>query len=201
MTSRARAASQAAAWDDLDRVPEEFVGEIVNGEVVMNARPDAPHVDAQSDLGGLLVGWFRFGSGGPGGWVIRIEPRIRFGDDIRVPDLAGWHKDRFVSPRKGPYTVVPDWICEILSESTAAADRTEKMPLYARLAVLHLWLLDPIVRTLEVYRLEHERWVVAGTWAGSAKARAEPFEAVELDLTLVWGQPASEPAAPGDEPR
>jgi Uma2 family endonuclease len=122
-----------------------------------------------------------------------MEPRIRFGEDIRVPDLAGWHKERFASPRTGPYTVTPDWLCEILSESTAAADRTQKMPLYAAHGVSYLWLLDPILRTLEVYRLEHGHWVVASTWAGSAKARAEPFDAVELELECVWGKPAADP--------
>lgn len=175
-------------WDDLDEVPEGFVGEIVAGEVVLTPRPAAPHIGATSDLGGLLTAWFRFGmGGGPGGWVILHEPRIRFEDEIRVPDLAGWRAARFVAPTSGPYTVVPDWICEALSPGTARTDRTDKMPLYARNRVGHLWLLDPVLQTLEVYRLEGERWVSIGTFGGDAKVRAEPFDAVELDLTMVWG--------------
>ncbi len=184
-------------WHDLDAVPEGSIGEIVGGEIVVHPRPDPPHTDAASDLGTLLGGWFRFGIGGPGGWVLRDEPRVRFGSDIRVPDLAGWRAQRFVSPPLGPYTVIPDWICEILSPSTAQGDRTVKMPLYARSGVRFAWLLDPVLRILEVYRPEGASWLLLGTFGSAARVRAEPFDAVELDLTLVWGT-GSEPPSPDD---
>lgn len=179
-------ALQPKTWDDLELVPEGFVGELVAGEIVANPRPDAPHVDTQSDLGALLGAWFGFGMGGPGGWVIRVEPRVRFGADIRVPDLAGWKKDRFQSPRHGPYIVIPDWVCEVLSAGTAATDRSEKMPLYGVNGVRHAWLVDPIERTVEVYRLTADGWLLVATHAGAAKIRAEPFEAVEIDLVSIW---------------
>jgi len=174
-------------WDALQEVGEDHVGEIVGGDIETTPRPDPPHTDAASDLGGLLTAWFRFGMGGPGGWVIRAEPRIRFGDEIRVPDLGGWKAERFASPPSGPYLVIPDWICEILSARTARVDRTEKMPLYAQHQVRHLWLVDPILQTLEVYRLESNGWFLVNSFGADAKVRAEPFDAVELDLTLVWG--------------
>lgn len=184
-------------WDDLLDVPEGYVGELVAGEIIMHPRPDPPHVGAASDLGALLGSAFRFGIRGPGGWVILDEPRIRFGNDIRVPDLAGWLADRFVRPGSGPYRVSPDWICEVLSPSTARQDRAEKMPLYARHRVRHAWLLDAVAKTLEVYRLERGRWLLADTFAGDAKVHAEPFDAVELDLNDLWGPPP----APKRKPR
>lgn len=175
-------------WDALADVPEGYVGEIVAGEVEATPRPNAPHVGAASDLGGLLTAWFRFGmGGGPGGWIILDEPRIRFGNEVRVPDLAGWRVERFVAPAQGPYLVIPDWICELLSLSTARADRTSKLPLYAQHGIGHVWLLDPVVQTLEVFRRQDASWVLVATYGGDAKVRAEPFDAVELDLTLVWG--------------
>src|SRR5687767_9759934 len=106
-----------ALWEALDRVPEGTVGEIVAGEVVTLPRPGALHTFVASGLGAVLAGPLQFGLHGPGGWVILDEPRIRFGDDVRVPDLAGWRADRFDAPADGPFTVVPDWICEVLSES------------------------------------------------------------------------------------
>jgi len=83
--------------------------------------------------------------------------------------------------------VLPDWICEVLSPGTTAEDRTAKLPLYARHRVGHVWLLDPLEQTLEVYRLHGDGWLLVTTFGADAKARAESFDAVELDLTLVWG--------------
>jgi Uma2 family endonuclease len=71
------------------------------------------------------------------------------------------------------------------------------MPLYARAGVSNAWLVDPLARTIEVYRLERERWVQLVVVAGDAKARAEPFDAVEIDFSLIWS--ALPPDEPGDE--
>jgi Uma2 family endonuclease len=185
-------------WRDLLAVPEGSVGEIVAGNIVTHPRPNDPHVGAQTDLGTILGGPFRFGLGGPGGWIFRDEPRVRFGDELRVPDLAAWRAERFVAQPRGPLTVVPDWICEVLSPSTAATDRAEKMPLYAAHGVGHVWLIDPVAQVLEVYRLERGAWHVVGVHAGDAKVRAEPFDAIELDLVDVWG-PKREPPRDDDE--
>ena len=183
-------------WRDLEDVPAGQVGEIVGGEIIATLRPGPPHIMASSGLGGLLTAWFRFGMGGPGGWVILDEPRIRFVDEVRVPDLAGWRAERFAATDTGPLFVIPDWICELLSPGTARTDRMDKLPLYARHGVGHVWLLDPLLQTLEVYRLQGASWVLVRTFGADDRARAEPFDAVELDLTLVWGarrDPVEEP--------
>ena len=184
-------------WEALEQVPEGFLGEIVNGEVVASPRPGAPHTGTTSDLGVLLGAWFRFGIGGPGGWVIWDEPRIRFSDLVRVPDLGGWRIERFAAPDTGPVTVIPDWICEVLSPGTARSDRTEKMPLYARQGVGHLWIIEPLAQVLEVFRLVNGSWLLVGSHGGDDKVRAEPFDAVELDLTMIWG-PKRQLEDPGD---
>ncbi|HEX2224570.1 MAG TPA: Uma2 family endonuclease, partial [Thermoanaerobaculia bacterium] len=119
-----------------------------------------------------------------------------------VPDLAGWRRERFVSPPKGPYTVAPDWICEVLSPSTERDDRVRKLPIYAREGVAHAWLLDPELRTLEVLRLHEGSWLIAAVYEGGDKVRAEPFEAIEMDLGLIWGsgdggEEAESPSPPG----
>jgi len=169
-----RRLGRPATWDDLLDVPEDFIGEIIAGEVVAAPRPANPHGSVTSDLGALLGGPFRFGVGGPGGWVIVDEPRIRFGEDIRVPDLAGWHSERYSGPAVGPLTVIPDWICEVLSLSTEAEDRGPKMDLYRRAGVSHVWLIGWQARTLEVYRREAEGWLRVATWSGDTRVRAEP---------------------------
>ncbi|MBI4510563.1 MAG: Uma2 family endonuclease [Deltaproteobacteria bacterium] len=185
-----RERGRPATWDDLDEVPEGYIGEIVAGEIVVTPRPNAPHARATTKLTIVLGGPFDSGIGGPGGWVLLDEPRIRFGEDIRVPDLAGWRKERWSNPpRRGPLTLVPDWICEVLSPSTKAEDLAVKLPLYAHARVRHAWLLDPEARTLEIYRLESSAWTLIVTHAGDARVWAEPFDAVELDLSLLWLPP------------
>lgn len=189
-----RSHSGPATEEDLHSLPEDVTGEIVDGELIVHPRPDPPHTEAASELVGYLHGPFRRGIGGPGGWVILVEPKVRLGQDLLVPDLAGWKRERFVSPEKGPYTVVPDWICEVLSPSTERDDRVRKLPIYAREGVAHAWLLDPDLRTLEVLRLHEGSWLIAGVHQGEDKVRAEPFEAIEMDLRLIWGPAGTDPA-------
>ena len=91
-------------------------------------------------------------------------------------------------PEVAHFTLAPDWICEVLSPSTARLDRALKLPRYARAEVEHAWLLDPAARTLEVFRLENGRWTLLGVHADRAVVRAEPFEELELDLAWIWGE-------------
>jgi len=181
-------ARKRAVYEDLFGLPENMVGEIIDGELLAAPRPSRKHTVAASRMGYEIGPTYDFGrGGGPGGWVIILEPEIAFADDILVPDLAGWKKERF--PVEEPHnwiSVAPDWVCEVLSPASARRDRADKMPIYARHQVGHLWLLDPGLQTLEIYALEQGRWVLAGVHAGSARVRAEPFTELELDLGLLW---------------
>ncbi len=173
-------------------LPEGTKAEIVAGgtEIRVLPRPRARHVKAATRLGRALGNHFEFDADdGPGGWVILIEPELRLGDEIRAPDLVGWRAERYEEPDDGPFLVAPDWVGEVLSPSTTRYDRSEKMPLFARHGVSHLWLVDPAERTLEVYRREGELWLLLGTHAGDAEVRAEPFDAVALDLGALWRVP------------
>jgi Uma2 family endonuclease len=164
-----------------------MVAEILDGTLVTSPRPAIPHARAASRLGMDLGGPFDRGRGGPGGWVILFEPELHLRDDVIVPDFAGWRRTRMPEmPTGAAFELASDWVCEVLSPSTASVDRIVKMSIYAREGVGHVWLLHPIDRTLEAYRLEGGRWVVVGTWGGDAKARIEPFDAVELELAALW---------------
>jgi Uma2 family endonuclease len=123
--------------------------------------------------------------------VILDEPELHLGPepDILVPDLAGWRNERMpVVPRAAYVTLAPDWACEVVSPSTEDVDRAEKVPIYAREQVAHVWLLDPLLRTLEVLRLDGPPYRLAATWRGDAKVRAEPFDAIEMDLGVLWAR-------------
>jgi Uma2 family endonuclease len=80
----------------------------------------------------------------------------------------------------------PDWFCEVISPSTGRTDRVRKMPIYAHEQVAHIWLVDPLQRTLEVYRLEGQGWFLVGSHGDSESVHAEPFEAIEIDISRWW---------------
>ncbi|WP_074949969.1 Uma2 family endonuclease [Myxococcus fulvus] len=176
-----------ATYEDLLALPEHVVGQIVDGELIVMPRPASPHGRATSRLGGELYGPFERGRGGPGGWFFHDEPELHFRKDVLVPDLAGWRRERMPEIPDVPYfTLAPDWVCEVLSPSTASLDRVRKKRIYAREGVGHVWLVDPKARTLEVFRRDGERWVELGTYSGDERVRAEPFEALELVLSDLW---------------
>jgi Uma2 family endonuclease len=182
-------AKRRATYEDLCAVPEHMVAEIIHGQLVTHPRPASPHARASSILGSELIGPFDRGRGGPGGWVILDEPELHLGDHVLVPDLAGWRRQRMPAmPDTPAFDLVPDWICEILSPATTATDRADKMPIYAGFGVPQVWLVDPLAQILEVYRLEGPRYSVLATWRGDAVVRADPFDAIELELSALWAR-------------
>lgn len=181
-------ARRQATYEDVLAAPEHVVAEVLFGVLHTNPRPAGPHSIAASRLGVDLGGPFDRGRGGPGGWVILDEPELHLGADIVVPDLAGWRRERITqADTAGAFiTVRPDWICEVLSASTEAVDRSDKMDIYAREGVAHAWLVDPVDRTVEVYVLERARWVRSKVARGDVELTAEPFEAVAIHLSGLW---------------
>jgi hypothetical protein len=181
-------ARRRATYEDVLRAPEHRVAEIVDGELVTSPQPASRHVHASSALGVCLGGPLHFGfGGGPGGWWILDEPELHLGPDVLVPDLAGWRRERMpVFPDVPFFELAPDWVCEVLSPATERLDRVRKLPIYAREQVGHAWLINPTHQTLEVFRREGPGWFLVATHGGDEKVRAEPFEAVELDLAVLW---------------
>jgi Uma2 family endonuclease len=175
-------------------VPETLVAEIFDGELHTMPRPRPRHARAASRLLRRL-GQFDDDPGEPGGWVLLLEPEVHLGPkpDKLVPDIAAWRRERlpstvFDDDAPGEITIVPDWVCEVLSPRTERTDRGTKMRIYRRESVRHVWLVSPTLETLEVYRLEVDKWVLLETYEGDAVVRAEPFEAAELPLSALWAR-------------
>jgi Uma2 family endonuclease len=184
------APKRRATYEDLKEVPDMLVAELIDGELFTSPRPAAPHALVTSRLVGDLGPPFDRPPGdpdAPGGWCILVEPELHFGKDVLVPDLAAWRRSRMPAvPNVAAFTLAPDWVCEVISPSTGRLDRARKMLVYAREGIPHLWIIDPLLRTLETYRLEGGRWVVAGGYGGDDVVRVEPFEAIELRCRRWW---------------
>lgn len=184
-----------ATYADLAAVAPEKIAELIDGELHVFPRPASRHARAAARLQRTL-GPFDDDDGLPGGWVILTEPELHFPRlprpefDAVVPDLAGWRRERMREmPDVASFTLVPDWICEVLSPSRAAYDRDEKMPLYAQHGVRWAWLIDPLAQQLEVYVLgAGGRWGAASIHGKAERVRAVPFDAVPLPLSVLWAR-------------
>ncbi|MEM1416732.1 MAG: Uma2 family endonuclease [Myxococcota bacterium] len=185
MTAPAR---RSATYQDVLDAPEHQVAELIDGDLFLQPRPASPHANVASVLGMVLGPPFHLGRGGPGGWVLLDEPELHLGPDVLVPDLAGWRRQ--TSPdldlTQASISTVPDWICEVLSPSTMGKDRVKKLPKYGAAGVRHAWLIDPLVRTLEVFAWQNGRWSLALTHEGDGAVEAEPFDALAVELGDLW---------------
>ena len=180
-------AEKKATYDDLYDIPENMIGEIIDGELHVHPRPSPKHAKVSSDLGVIIGAPYRFGRDGPGGWILLDEPEVRLGGHTMVPDIAGWRKERFPGLAETNWIeVVPDWILEVLSPSTVRLDKTKKMPIYSRHGVKHLWLINPMEKSLDVFALASGGWLLTDSFAENDKVRAEPFREAEIDLAELW---------------
>jgi len=183
-----------ATYQDVLDAPEHLVAEIIDGELRLSPRPGGPHTVAASRLG-YVLGWlFDLSNRGPSGWTVLVEPELHLRADIVVPDIAGWRRERLPEvSHKAYFTLAPDWICEVLSKSTAVNDREEKLPIYGRAGVHDAWLVDAIQRTLEVLHMDKGVWRTVAVHRGDVRVRAQPFDAIEIDLAVLWQSIAPKP--------
>ena len=196
--------SRRATYQDVLDAPPDKVAEVVDGTLYIFDRPAFLHAVASSVLGGIINPPFYHGRGGPGGWWIVNEPQIHLGENIVVPDIAGWRRERMPVPPDVAYvTLVPDWVCEVLSPSTRKFDLGDKSAVYARAGVRYIWFVDPIARSLEAKVLRGGKWVAIATLHDDATVSPPPFEAISFSLGDLWLPPTVHKAVPGestDEP-
>ena len=186
-TTSAATISQRATYQDVLDAPPNMVAEIVDGTLYTNPRPGMPHTAASSELHTIVNSAFGRGWRGPGGWWIYFEPELHLGEDIVVPDLAGWRRERLPERPTGPYcTLAPDWVCEVLSPSTRKLDLGGKRAVYARAGVSYLWFVDPEEHSLQAFVLRNEEWVLIDTLFNDASVSLPPFDAISFSLSELW---------------
>jgi Uma2 family endonuclease len=181
-------ARKAPTLADLDALPPSIKGEIIEGVLHTMTRPRGPHQSMALIIGAELLGPFQRGRGGPGGWWILPEPGIELPNTPEIaPDIAGWRRERLPAlPENAAISVVPDWVCEILSPTTRRHNLLVKKPYYARVGVAHHWLVDLPARAITAYRLESGHWVELGVWGDENDARIDPFQESPLDVGSWW---------------
>jgi hypothetical protein len=181
------ARGRAATYQDVLDAPPNMVAEIVRGALHLHPRPASRHAFAGTSLGGEIHPTFHSGRDGPGGWWILFEPELHLGGDVLVPDLAGWRRERMPEFPDTPwFDLAPDWVCEVLSPGTRRLDLTEKREAYGAAGVAHLWLVDPLARTLEAFARRDGAWVLDAALKDDDEVRVRPFDAVAFSLATLW---------------
>ncbi|MEP6654738.1 MAG: Uma2 family endonuclease [Myxococcales bacterium] len=192
MTTPAHVRRLATAADLLEIPEASRFHEVIAGELVQKAAPSGEHGGAQAALAGSLFGPFSRRPGGrwPGGWWFETEVEIEFeGHEVYRPDVSGCRRERAAQRPSGTLIRIrPDWICEILSASNARDDQVTKFETYRRCGVPHYWIVDPTQRTLRVHRWTSEGYLVVLNAQSGQRVRAEPFEAIELQVGVLFGE-------------
>ncbi|MGH9457478.1 MAG: Uma2 family endonuclease [Thermoanaerobaculia bacterium] len=178
---------RGATYDDVAAAPPDKIAETVEGDLYLSPRPAPRHANAAASLTADLHDAFQRGRRGPGGWWILFEPELHLGDDVLVPDIAGWRRERLAElPETAWFELPPDWLCEVISPSTEILDRDRKLPAYAAAGVAHVWIVDAARRTLEILRREGSTLRLVTTYRGAALISEPPFDAVTIELGALW---------------
>jgi Uma2 family endonuclease len=187
--------SRPATYADIEALPPHVTGEIVFGVLHTHPRPSPRHGLAANRLSQEVTGPFDFGRGGPGGWIFIVAPELHLGRHVVVPDISGWRQERLTTfPETAYIEAPPDWLCQVLSPTTQAFDRTDKLAVYAEFGVKHCWYVDPIAKTHEVFALTGGKWLLAATFKDADPVTAPPFEVHTFALDVMWPMDRPEPS-------
>jgi len=179
---------QPATIEEWLAIPEEQRAELIGGRIVRHAMPGPTHGVVQRAIGARLDPFHRRkgDDDAPGGWWVSQEVDMFIGGVGCRPDLIGWQREvhpTLPAPNaRGVVTEVPEWVCEVLSASTAAYDTGAKRDAYHRAGVRWYWLADPLYRTLTVLRRIEEGYLIVRAATLGERVRVEPFEAVEIEV-------------------
>ena len=180
--------TKPATYADIEALPPHVVGQILFGSLVTHPRPATRHATAAHRLGIELGAPFELARGGPGGWIFLPEEELHLGPHVVVPDLAGWRRERLPDTygETAFLDIAPNWVCEILSPATARHDKGAKSRIYATYQVDHLWFVNPLERSLEVFARRDSDWVMHAYFADDEDVSAPPFADLTFSLGQLW---------------
>ena len=163
-------------WEEIMHLPEETRPEIIDGIAYPKLAVRRAHGVTSVRLGEALGPATRRGV--RDGWMIGSDIDVALSATAFVrPDLAGWRLARLSAvPDAWPTTLLPDWVCEILSLSHVSYDRGKKLDAYARAGLPWIWLADPTEKTVEVLQLVAARWVRVGCYGPEDTLALPPFD-------------------------
>lgn len=184
-------APRLATYAELLALPGEVRAELIGGHIVTLPSPTPKHQSTIGSVYAELRAPFERGRGGPGGWWLIPDVDVQFtAHDVLRPDISGWRRERVPEfPAERPIAACPDWVCEGLSPASAVRDHGDKRVIYQRAGIAWYWIIDPFNRTLNVYRLTADGYVLEVSVGDRGAARLNPFAEVELELDALFPDP------------
>jgi Uma2 family endonuclease len=112
------------------------------------------------------------------------------GKSGRKPDVT-MYLDGQKLPRRRPSADTPPSVAiEVVTPTPrdTKRDRVEKPDEYARAGVRSYWLIDPTMRTLEVFELGADRRYVRAKSASGGRVKIPGYPGLALDLDGLWAE-------------
>jgi Uma2 family endonuclease len=191
MSAVVASSRKPATLDDLVARGDTDRLEIVAGHVVEKAMPSPAHAQTEAKLAEAFGPYNRRlgGKGGPGGWWLFTEIHVVYPNgEIYCHDAAGWRRDRVPErPNEWPVRVRPDWVGEIVSPRHEKADLVTKPRTLHAAGVPHYWVIDPEATVLLVHRYSNDGYIVVLRATVGDVVRAEPFDAIDLEVAMLFG--------------
>jgi len=167
-------------FDDQD----PFLYELLNGELVRKSAPNPRH---QLILKKLFAKMDNYVTEKNLGQAL-FAPVDVFLDDYNAPqpDIVFVKQERMyiIDLDEGIFGF-PDMVVEIMSPNSVKRDRFEKKELYERFAVPEYWIVDPQNATVEIYRLQNNRYELASFAAQTGNIRSEAL-GWELEVSTLF---------------
>lgn len=178
--------SKIWTYQDYLLIPEDgHRYEVIWGELVVAPSPLAIHQWVLGRLFSLLdahVQAHGLGRVYPAPLDVVLAPK-----NVYQPDILYVSKKRLRIVTDTHVAGAPGLVVEVISPSTAALDRGEKLDGYAASGVPHYWIVSPRAHTLEEYRLEGGQYVLAQRLAGTETFKPVLFPGLEIPLADLWG--------------
>lgn len=172
------------AWAELD---EDDSRELVDGRLEEDEVPSAIHEAVVAWLGELLRAYFRPRGGFVFGSGLKLAVRPRSG---RLADVVCYAPGKRPEPR-GLVRTPPDIVIEVVSPSARdeRRDRVEKPDDYGAFGVRYYWLVDPELRSFEIWELGTDRRYVRAASAVLGKIDPVPgCNGLSVDVDALWAE-------------
>jgi len=172
-------------YEDYCRLPADgWIYEVIEGELYMSPAPLTIHQRCKLKFAATFLS---FAEDHDAGMVLDAPT------DVLLPGLANPVQPDVIFVAKERLDIVkdervegaPDIVVEVLSPSNWFLDRREKFKIYAKAGVREYWIVDPKLRTIELYNLRGSAYALIGKYGVGESVRSEVLAGFEITVENI----------------